>query len=316
MNEPKKGLFRRFREGLRKTTRQLRDSVGGLFGSRKLDEATLESIEEALYGADFGVATTEEILAAIREAHRRDKELRGADAAAIGRKVLAGILEGAEGTLPWRDDPPTVVEILGVNGSGKTTTTAKLAAHYRAEGRQVLLGACDTFRAAAGEQLRTWAERVGADLVASQQGADAAAVAFDSFAAARKRGSDLLLLDTAGRLHTQSHLMEELKKVNRVLAKQREGTPDERWLVVDATLGANSLQQARLFHEAIGLTGLLVTKLDGSSRGGSLTAIYRELQLPIHFVGLGESADDLQPFRIADYTAAVFPVDAEGPEED
>ena len=211
------------------------------------------------------------------------------------------------------DNPPAPILMVGLQGSGKTTTTAKLAAHYRAEGRRVLLGACDTFRAAAGEQLRTWADRVGADLVASQQGADAAAVAFDSFAAARKRGSDLLLLDTAGRLHTQSHLMEELKKVNRVLAKQREGTPEERWLVVDATLGANSLQQARLFHEAIGVTGLLVTKLDGSSRGGSLTAIYRELRLPIHFVGLGESADDLQPFRIADYAAAVFPLEAETP---
>lgn len=305
----KTGFFRRFRAGLQKTTESIARSIGGAFGLAKLDDAAIERIEEALYGADFGVETAEEVMEAIRSAYRKNKELRGKDAAEIGARVLEDILAGAEGTFVPGQNAPTVLALVGVNGSGKTTTSAKIAWRYQQAGNSVLIGACDTFRAAANEQLKVWSERLGIELIGSQQGADPAAVAFDSFQAARKREKDLLILDTAGRLHNKSNLMEELKKIRRVLAKQREGAPEERWLVVDGSLGSNSIQQAKLFHEAFDLTGLVVTKLDGTSRGGALVGIYRELKLPIHYIGLGEKPEDLQPFSVPDYCRAVFQVE-------
>lgn len=306
MSEGKKGLFRRFRDGLRKTTRGIGDAVGGVFGRASLDDDAIDAIEEALYGADFGVETAGEVIDAIRSEYRRNKELRGKEAAEIGARVLEGILEGAEGRFAPSGEKPAVVALVGVNGSGKTTTSAKLAWRFKQSGSSVLVGACDTFRAAANEQLRVWSERLNIEVVGSHQGADPAAVAFDSFAAARKRETDLLVLDTAGRLHTKSNLMEELKKVRRVLGKQREGTPEERWLVIDGSHGSNSIQQARVFHEAFDLTGLIVTKLDGTSRGGALVGIYRETGLPVHYIGLGEKPDDLQPFSAKEYCEAVF----------
>ena len=199
-----------------------------------------------------------------------------------------------------------VIALIGVNGSGKTTTAAKLAHLFKVDGRRPVVGACDTFRAAANEQIRNWCERLDVELVASQHGADAAAVAFDAYAAARSRGADVLILDTAGRLHNKANLMKELQKIRRVLQKHDETAPHHAWLVVDGSLGSNSIEQARVFHEAFGLTGIIVTKLDGTSRGGALVGIYRELGLPIYFVGLGEKAEDLQPFSIHHYTHALF----------
>jgi len=312
MSDEKRGFFRRIRDGLRKTTRGIGQAVGGVFGAGKLDEDALAAIEEALFAADFGVETTDEMMEAIRAEYRRNRDLRGREAAEIGARVLEGILSGAEGRFAPSGAPPTVVALVGVNGSGKTTTAAKLAWRFKQDGSSVLVGACDTFRAAANEQLRVWSDRLGLEVVGSHQGADPAAVAYDSFSAARKRGTDLLVLDTAGRLHNKENLMEELKKVRRVLGKLREGAPEERWLVVDGSHGTNSIQQARVFHEAFDLTGLVITKLDGSSRGGALVGIHRETGLPIHYVGLGEEPDDLQPFSARAYCEAIFAPDDVG----
>jgi fused signal recognition particle receptor len=304
-----KALFTKFKEGLRKSTPTFQKAfanVGGMFGGRRIDGATLDELEEALYTADFGVETTDEILEAIREAYRSDKSLRGQEAARIGAEVLGRVLEGSEGRLGDAPAPPRVIALIGVNGSGKTTTTAKLARLFKEDGLRPVVGACDTFRAAANEQIRTWCERLDVELVASQHGGDAAAVAYDAYAAARSRGADVLLLDTAGRLHNKSNLMEELRKIRRVLHKHDPAAPHEAWLVIDGSIGSNSIEQARVFHEAFGLTGIIVTKLDGTSRGGALVGIYRELRLPIFFVGLGEQAADLQPFSIHHYTHALF----------
>lgn len=300
------GLFDKFRSGLAGTTHSLFGAAGSIFRSRKLDSASLDLLEEALYGADFGVATTEEIMEEIQRVYREDKGLRGRDAAEIGSHVLKRILDGAEGSLDVPQGSPEVVMLLGVNGCGKTTTTAKLGRFYKKAGYSVLMAACDTFRAAANEQLKSWSDRLGIALVSSKRGADSAAVAFDAHEAAGTRKHDFLLLDTAGRLHNKAHLMEELKKMVRVLRKKDPAAPHHRWLVIDGSLGSNSIDQARKFHEAIELTGLIVTKLDGTSRGGALAGIYRELGLPIYFVGLGEQPDDLQPFTVENYVSAVF----------
>jgi len=220
--------------------------------------------------------------------------------------VLQRVLEGAEGRLEFSDRKPEVIALIGVNGSGKTTTTAKLGNLYQQDGKSVLVGACDTFRAAANEQIKAWCDRLGIAMIASQHGGDAAAVAFDAYAAARSRGSEVLLLDTAGRLHNKANLMKELNKIRRVLQKHDDLAPHHSWLVVDGSIGSNSIDQARVFHQEFGLTGIIVTKLDGTSRGGALVGIYRELQLPIYFVGLGETAEDLQPFSVHHYARAVF----------
>ncbi|MEY4306908.1 MAG: hypothetical protein RJA95_276, partial [Verrucomicrobiota bacterium] len=200
---------------------------------------------------------------------------------------------------------PHVIMLLGVNGAGKTTTAAKLAWRWRQENKTCLLGACDTFRAAAGEQLAAWAERLGVEVVGGAAGADPAAVAFDAAKAGVARGADIVILDTAGRLHTKAHLLEELRKVVRVTAKAHAGAPHEKWLVIDGSLGANSIEQARIFHEAVGLTGLIVTKLDGTARGGALVAVVRELGVPVRFIGVGEQPADLQPFDARAYARSV-----------
>jgi fused signal recognition particle receptor len=304
-----KSFFSKFKEGLKRSTPTFYKAfgkVGGLFAGKSIDATTLDELEEALYTADFGVETTEEILEAITIAYRKEKELQGQQAARIGTEILERNLDGSEGRFEPYEKKPTVITLIGVNGSGKTTTAAKLAHRFREDGLTTLVGACDTFRAAANEQIKTWCERLGVDLVASQHGADAAAVAFDAYEAARSRGADVLLLDTAGRLHNKSNLMKELEKIRRVLQKHDELAPHHAWLVVDGSLGSNSIEQARVFHESFGLTGIIVTKLDGTSRGGALVGIYRELKLPIFFVGLGEQPEDLQPFSIHHYTHALF----------
>jgi len=301
-------LFKKFKTGLAKTVSAIAAKTHGLFGGRKIDAASLDELEEALYTADFGVETTTEILAEIKQAYARDKTLQGRQAAEIGAAVLRRVLAGAEGTLTIDANAsrPSVIAMIGVNGSGKTTTTAKLAWRLKQDGRSVTLAACDTFRAAAVEQLKTWATRLDLEIVASHTGADAAAVAFDAWQAAKARGRDFLIVDTAGRLHTKGNLMEELAKIRRVLQKHDPAAPQHRWLVVDGSLGSNSIEQARVFHQSFGLTGLVVTKLDGTSRGGALVGIYRQLKLPIYFLGLGEQAEDLQPFSGENYAKAVF----------
>jgi fused signal recognition particle receptor len=263
-------------------------------------------LEEALYTADFGVETTTEILEEIKTAYKKDPTLQGRQAAEIGAAVLRRVLAGAEGRLQPGAGRPEVIAMIGVNGSGKTTTTAKLAHKFKAEKQTVIVAACDTFRAAAVEQLKSWATRLDLDIVASHTGADAAAVAFDAWQAAKARGKDWLIVDTAGRLHTKDNLMEELAKIRRVLQKHDAAAPQHRWLVVDGSLGANSIEQAKVFHKSFGLTGLIVTKLDGTSRGGAIVGIWRQLKIPIYFIGLGEQPDDLQPFSAETYARAIF----------
>jgi fused signal recognition particle receptor len=326
-------FFKKFKEGLTKTVSAIAAKTHGLFGGRKIDAASIDELEEALYTADFGVETTTEILEEIKMAYRKDPTLQGRQAAEIGAAVLKRVLAGAEGRLEggvrasssakaMDDRPgglaaanapegripsnPQVIAMIGVNGSGKTTTTAKLAHLFKADGQTVLVAACDTFRAAAVEQLKSWATRLDLDIVASHTGADAAAVAFDAWQAAKSRGKDWLIVDTAGRLHTKGNLMEELAKIRRVLQKNDPTAPQHRWLVVDGSLGANSIEQARVFHQSFGLTGLIVTKLDGTSRGGAIVGIWRQLKIPIYFIGLGEQPDDLQPFSAENYAQAIF----------
>ncbi len=319
-------LFKKFKDGLTKTVTAIAAKTHGLFGGRKIDAASLGELEEALYTADFGVETTTEILEEIKIAYRQDPELKGQQAAHIGAAVLRRVLAGAEGRLDnvggslppdssGHEAPPTgknpqVICMIGVNGSGKTTTTAKLAHRLKGEGQTVIVAACDTFRAAAVEQLRSWTDRLKIEIVASHTGADSAAVAFDAWQAAKARGQDWLIVDTAGRLHTKSNLMEELAKIRRVLQKNDPSAPQHRWLVVDGSLGANSIEQAKVFHQSFGLTGLIVTKLDGTSRGGAIVGIYRQLKIPIYFIGLGEQPDDLQPFSADNYARAVFGLEA------
>lgn len=299
-------FFKKFKDGFAKTVSAIAAKTHGLFGGRKIDAASLEELEEALYTADFGVETTVEILEEIKTAYRKDPDLKGQQAATIGAEVLKRALTGAEGKLEMSATKPTVICMIGVNGSGKTTTTAKLAHKLKTDGQSVIVAACDTFRAAAVEQLKSWADRLKIEIVASHTGADSAAVAFDAWQAAKAREHDWLIVDTAGRLHTKSNLMEELTKIRRVLQKNDAAAPQHRWLVVDGSLGANSIEQARVFHQSFGLTGLVVTKLDGTSRGGALVGIFRQLKIPIYFIGLGEQPDDLQPFSIENYSRAVF----------
>lgn len=310
------GLFKKFKEGLAKTVSAIAGKTAAIFGQKPIDASSLETLEEALYSADFGVETTEEILAEIKAAYKKDRALHGRQAAEIGATVLTRVLAGSEGVLPElagtvppaaaQPKRPVVIAMIGVNGSGKTTTSAKLAWRLKQDGKTVTLAACDTFRAAAVEQLKSWATRLELDIVASHTGADSAAVAFDAWRAAMSRGRDYLIVDTAGRLHTKSNLMEELAKIRRVLQKNDPTAPQHRWLVVDGSLGSNSIEQAKVFHQSFGLTGLVVTKLDGTSRGGALVGIYRQLKIPIYFLGLGEQPEDLQPFSVENYAKAVF----------
>ena len=301
-----RSLFKKFKEGLKRQTPTFHKAFDGIFSGAKLDQSALDQLEEALYTADFGVETVEEIIEEIQAAYKADKQIRGQDAAKIGATVLTRVLEGSEGIVTVGQHKPEVICLIGVNGSGKTTTTAKLGHLYQNEGYSLLIGACDTFRAAANEQIKYWADQLRIDIVASHHGADSAAVAFDAYEAAKSRGRDIVILDTAGRLHTKSNLMKELEKLKRVIQKQDPAAPHHSWLVVDGSLGSNSIEQARVFNETFPLTGLIVTKLDGTSRGGALVGIYRELKLPIYFVGLGEQPDDLQPFSAKNYANAIF----------
>jgi fused signal recognition particle receptor len=304
-DQPKPGLWGRLSRRLKGTRDKIGGSIDRLTLGKKIDEEMLDELEEVLVTADLGVTTSLQLIKDLRGKVRR-KEL--GDAAALKEALKQGISQVLAGVVqaPGRDHHPHVIMVVGVNGVGKTTTIGKLAKRFQGQGRSVLLGAGDTFRAAAGEQLAVWAERVGCDLVGGQHGADPSSVAFDALEAGLRRGRDMVIIDTAGRLHTKVNLMEELKKIHRVLGKKLEGAPHEVLLVLDATTGQNALQQAKLFNEAVPLSGLVLTKLDGTAKGGVVVAIAGELKLPICFVGLGEGIDDLKPFDAREFSEAIF----------
>lgn len=300
------GLFDKFKAGLQKTHSRLTHEIKRIITrSPKLEAADLEQLEAALLGADLGMQMTSQIVAAVKQAYE-SQGAGGLDVFAVARRKLEAGLASNRAELRRAQGGPTVVSIVGVNGTGKTTTAAKLAHLVQARGEKVLLAACDTFRAAAIEQLKLWGQRLKVEVIAGVYGADPAAVAHDAVAAAQARNTAYLFVDTAGRLHTKHNLMQELQKVHRVMGKQLAGAPHEVLLVLDATTGMNALNQAREFNKAAPLTGLVVTKLDGTSKGGMVVAIQKELGLPIKFIGLGEKADDLQPFDAKDFAEALF----------
>lgn len=302
-------LFNKVVHGLAKTRSAIGDALKSLLGGRRvIDRAFLDELEDVLITADIGVTKTDEILAEIQVRWKQGEAAEGEDILAFLKRSLREELEdpGAE-ELNWAPaGTPTVVLVVGVNGTGKTTSIAKLAKRYLDQGRQVLLAAGDTYRAAAVEQLSIWAERVGVDIIKQQAGADAAAVAFDAVAAAQHRQTDVLLIDTAGRLHNREDLMRELEKIRRVMQKRLPEAPHETLLVIDATSGQNAIQQARSFGEQMGVTGLILTKLDGTAKGGCAISIKRELGLPVRYIGLGEQMDHLQPFDPDAYIDAIF----------
>jgi fused signal recognition particle receptor len=288
------GLAERFRQTLEKTRDAVQEGLDRVLKGRELGPLTLDELEAVLLQADLGIETSEAVTEAIRDQARRGR-LGGPDVRQALAAHLRDALKGSAAPLAL-EARPSVLLVLGVNGSGKTTTCGKLAAKLQADGRRVLLAAADTFRAAAIEQLERWGERVGVPVVKQGPGADPSAVAFDAVKAAQARDADVLIVDTAGRLHTKTNLMQELGKVKRVIGRQLPGAPHETLLVLDATTGQNGIAQARLFHEALTLTGLVLTKLDGTARGGIVVRITRELGLPIKLVGTGERPEDLAPF--------------------
>ena len=300
------GLFAKFKAGLQKTHSKLTHEIKRIVTrSPKLERTTLEELEAALIGADLGMAMTTQIIEAVKKSYETQGGA-GLDVFAVAKAEVEKSLALNKSELIAAPDGLTVVSIVGVNGTGKTTTSAKLAHWMQSQRKTALLAACDTFRAAAIEQIKLWGERLKVEVVAGAYGADAAAVAHDAITAARARKADYLFIDTAGRLHTKHNLMQELQKLHRVIGKQLPGAPHEVLLVLDATTGMNALNQAREFHKAVPLTGLVVTKLDGTSKGGMVVAIQKELGLPIKFIGLGEQADDLQPFDAKQFAEALF----------
>lgn len=300
------GLFDKFKAGLQKTHSRLTHEIKRIITrSPKLEAGDIEDLEVALLGADLGMDMTSAILEAVKKAYETQGRT-GLDVFEVAARQVREAFASATPGLVKAPHGPTVVSVVGVNGTGKTTTAAKLAYLVQSRGQLALLAACDTFRAAAIEQIKLWGQRLKVEVIAGAYGADAAAVAHDAVAAAQARQAAYLFIDTAGRLHTKANLMQELQKVHRVMAKQLPGAPHEVLLVLDATTGMNALIQAREFHKAVPLTGLVVTKLDGTSKGGMVVAIQKELGIPIKFVGLGERADDLHPFDGAQFADALF----------
>jgi len=299
------GFLARLKERLGKTRRSLAAGLEGLFsGQRRIDAELLDELEELLITADIGVQTTTALMGRISE---RKAEIADAEQLknALKEEILA--LVGTAAPPPPRDGAkPHVIMVVGVNGVGKTTTIGKLAARFTAAGEKVLIGAADTFRAAAGEQLAIWAQRSGADIVRHRENADPAAVAFDTIEAALARGVDVVLVDTAGRLHTKVNLMAELKKIQRTIDRKLPGAPHEVLLVLDATTGQNALTQAKLFQETVGITGIALTKLDGTAKGGIVISICNSLQIPLKYIGIGEKIEDLQDFDPEKFVAALF----------
>ncbi len=300
-----RSLGERVRQGLRRTRELMDDGLGTILAiARPIDDSMLDELEETLIAADLGTGAAAAFVQQVRDEVKRGRIRSSQDLRGALHRFLTGALEGAGGPLNL-DGHPAVILMLGVNGAGKTTTTAKLAAGLKGDGKQVLMAAADTFRAAAIEQLQEWGRRIDVDVIHQAAGADPAAVVFDAVKAASSRGVDVLLVDTAGRLHTKSNLMDELTKLKRVLSRQLPGAPHESLMVLEAPTGQNGLQQARIFHEAVGLTGLVLTKLDGTAKGGIALRIHQEVGVPIKLVGVGEQIDDLQPFVPATFVDAL-----------
>jgi len=297
-----KSLFDKFKKGLARTARLF--DVRSWFG-RKVDQSFLDDLESRLIQADVGVAATTRIIDRVRAAYQD----RTADEGLVNfvKQELKDLLaDPRPGTLAFAPQGPTVLLVAGVNGSGKTTSIAKLAQHLKDEGRSILLAACDTFRAAAADQLTIWAQRSGSDIVKGAPGSDPASVAHDACERALARGVDVLIVDTAGRLHTQTHLMRELEKVKSVLTRKIPGAPHEALLVLDATNGQNAIRQAEVFTKSIGCTGVILTKLDGTAKGGIVVAVRQTINLPVKFIGVGEAIDDLQPFDADAFVESLF----------
>ena len=306
------GFFNKFKAGLAKTHSKLVHEIKRIVTrSPKLDGATLEELEAALISADLGMAVAGQIVDAVKKSYETHGAA-GLDVFAVAANEIERNFTNTDSTLREVPGGISVVSIVGVNGTGKTTTSAKLAHYARSQNKTSVLAACDTFRAAAIEQLKLWGQKLKVEVIAGAYGADPAAVAHDAVTAAQSRKTDYLFIDTAGRLHTKHNLMQELQKLHRVIGKQLPGAPHEVLLVLDGTTGMNAMNQAREFNKFVPLTGLIITKLDGTSKGGMVVAIQKELRLPVKFVGLGEQADDLQPFDAKQFARARF--DASAPE--
>ncbi|STX52525.1 cell division membrane protein FtsY [Legionella busanensis] len=308
-NPVKLGFYARFKQGLTKTRQQLGEGIGRLLlGKKIIDETIFEDLEALLLHADIGINTTQDILDQLSAGMARKQLVDGDAIFKSLREQLQNILTNntAPLSLKTSDGSPFVILMVGVNGAGKTTTIGKLAKQYQQQGKKVMLAAGDTFRAAAVQQLQVWGERNQIPVIAQHSGADSASVIYDAVQAAKARGIDILIADTAGRLHTQNNLMEELKKVKRVMQKINPNAPHETMLILDASIGQNALNQAREFHQAIGLTGITMTKLDGTAKGGILFAIANELAIPFRYIGIGEGIDDLRPFEATQFVKAIF----------
>ena len=308
-----KSIFSIFKRGLEKTTTRVVRSISGVFtGVKAWDAASFDDLEAMLISADFGVAAAGRIVADIRDRYERGEIATTADINRVAAATVRDILSQHQRAIAFAPEgKPTVILMVGVNGSGKTTTIGKLAARFKAEGRKVMLAACDTFRAAAVEQLQLWGTRVGVPVVSARHGADPASVAFDAMQSALAKNVDVLLIDTAGRQHNQKGLMVELAKIRRSVDKVYPGAPQEVWLTVDASLGGNVVHQAREFSRCTGVSGLVLTKLDGTGKGGMVVALHQDFELPTFFVGLGEQPEDLQPFSPEFFAAALFGESAE-----
>ena len=287
-------LFSRWKDGLSRTSKAAFGQIASLLGTSEITEETWDDLETLLIQADMGIETASSVLESLKRIQRTEGLIRANELFVALRQELRARLESPPALS--LNDKPTIILVVGVNGSGKTTTIAKLASRFNSEGRKILLGAADTFRAAAMDQLQVWGDRLKVEVIVGASESDPGAVAFNAVQAGVARSVDIVMIDTAGRLHTRFNLMEELKKVNRVVGKALEGAPHEVWLVLDATTGQNALQQARSFKDAVHVTGVILSKLDSSARGGMAFAIQRELGLPILFAGLGEKPEDLQPF--------------------
>lgn len=305
-NRHSMGLFEKIKNGLAKTRDQLLTKIEWVVKGKPIDEDAFDEIEEAVILADVGVETTQILVGALKDRWKRGQIKTSDDIEEAMKEEVERLLAPVEAPIVINGGKPFVILTLGVNGVGKTTTIAKLARIHLSAGYQVMLGACDTFRAAAVEQLEVWAQRIGIEVIKHAEGSDPAAVAFDATKAAKARGTDVLILDTAGRLHTKVNLMEEMKKIKRVVGKELDGAPHEMLLVVDATNGQNAIAQAKAFDDALNVTGLVITKLDGTAKGGFILPIAHMLNIPIRFIGVGEGIDDLIPFSAKDFSNALF----------
>jgi fused signal recognition particle receptor len=303
------GFFEKLKEGLSKTHQGFTEKIDQLFsGKKSIDQDLLDELEGLLFSADLGVKTSSHLIEGVQKGLKRGELQEPEKVKDFIKQEIFRILKSGEKplTIDFSQTKPFLFMVVGVNGVGKTTTIAKIAHQYSSQGKKVLIGAADTFRAAAVEQLEVWAKRVGADLIKQSRGSDPSAVAFDSIHAAKARNIDLVFIDTAGRLHTKVNLMEELKKVRRIIARESPGAPHEVLLVLDATTGQNAISQAKLFNEAIGVTGIALTKLDGTAKGGIIIGITEELEIPIRYIGVGEGMDDLREFNASEFIQALF----------